>query len=103
MVTWEPFTSVPATTPDDVLRRVADGEYDESLAAWGDALAAWRAGPDGTVGTDDDRRLYRRPMHEANRDWYLWAPASGGCAPETYVAAWRRTAWSRTPAWPTTT
>lgn len=90
LLTWEPFTPTPAATPADVLEQIAAGEYDEYLSRWADALAAWRTGPDGTVGTADDRRLYLRPMHEPNGDWYPWAPEGGACTPETYVEAWRR-------------
>lgn len=90
LVTWEPFTPTPAATPGDILRRVVAGEYDEYLTEWAAALASWRAGSDGQIGTDDDRRLYLRPMHEPNGDWYPWAPASSDCDAETYVAAWRR-------------
>lgn len=90
LLTWEPFTPTPAATADDVLRRIAAGECDAFLTRWADALAEWRSGPDGSVGTDDDRRLYLRPMHEPNGDWYPWAPAGGACPPATYVAAWRR-------------
>lgn len=90
LVTWEPFTPTPAATSEDVLESIAAGDYDDYLSRWADALATWRAGPDGTVGTGDDRRLYLRPMHEANGDWYPWAPEGGACTPETYVRAWRR-------------
>lgn len=90
LVTWEPFTPTPAATAGDVLESIAAGDYDDYLSRWADALAAWRAGPDGTVGTADDRRLYLRPMHEPNGDWYPWAPEGGACTPETYVRAWRR-------------
>lgn len=89
ILTWEPFTPTPAATPDDVLERIVAGAYDAYLADWAAALADWVAGPDGRVGTGDDRRLYLRPMHEPNGDWYPWAPASADCDADTYVAAWR--------------
>jgi hypothetical protein len=90
ILTWEAFTPTPAATPDDVLERAAAGEYDRYFVEWARALAAWAAGPDGELGTDDDRRLYLRPLHEPNGDWYPWAPAGGGFDPETYVSVWRR-------------
>lgn len=90
LVTWEAFTPTPAGTPADVIPRAADGGYDEYIERWAAALAEWVAGPDGEMGTRDDRRLYLRPLHEANGDWYPWAPACGEFAPEAYVRVWRR-------------
>lgn len=90
LLTWEPFTPTPAATPDDVVTRALAGEYDDYFEAWTSALAEWIAGPDGDLGTDDDRRLYLRPMHEANGDWYPWAPAGGSLSPAEYVRLWRR-------------
>lgn len=90
LLTWEPFTPTPAATPADVVPGALAGEYDDYFEAWTSALAAWVAGPDSEVGTADDRWLYLRPMHEANGDWYPWAPAGGLASPAEYVRLWRR-------------
>lgn len=90
LLTWEAFTPTPAATPPAVLPRAADGAFDEYLISWATALVDWLAGPDGELGTTDDRRLYLRPLHEPNGDWYPWAPAAGGFRPATYVRVWRR-------------
>ena len=90
LVTWEAYTPTPAATPVDVLQRILDGVYDEYVDRWGRALAEWVAGPDGTLGTDDDRQLLLRPLHEPNGDWYPWAPAASGAEPALYARVWRR-------------
>jgi beta-mannanase len=87
LVTWEPFTPAPESTPPDVAERIAAGAYDEYVRQWAERLESWVRGPDGVPGTGDDRRLYLRFAHEANGDWYPWCPA-GDAAP--YVAMWRR-------------
>lgn len=88
MVTWEPFTTDPSDTPTDVSRRIARGDHDGYLDRWRSSLRAWLAGPDGELGTGDDRHLYLRLAHEPNGDWYPWAPI-GGAGPGDYVRMWR--------------
>ena len=84
VVTWEPFLCSAAATPTDVMARVAKGEYDVYLKAWADRMKAFVSGPDGRLGTDDDRRAYIRLAHEMNGNWYPWgAPLGGGSAQTT--------------------
>lgn len=90
LLTWEAFTPTPAATSPAVMSRAAEGAFDDYLNTWADALVDWIAGPDGELGTGDDRRLYLRPFHEPNGDWYPWAPAGSGFRPATYVRVWRR-------------
>lgn len=90
LLTWEPFMPTPAATPADVIPRAADGEYDAYFDEWAQALADWVAGPDGRLGTEDDRRIYLRPLHEPNGDWYPWAPARGEFDASTYIRVWNR-------------
>jgi beta-mannanase len=82
MVTWEPFTPVPASTPDDILDRILAGDYDEYIRTWGRHLASGLRGPDGA----GDRQLVLRLAHEANGDWYPWSPEDDGAG---YVSMWR--------------
>ncbi len=89
LLTWELFTPTPAATPPDVISRALSGEYDAYLESWTSALADWCRGPDGELGTDDDRRLHLRPLHEPNGDWYPWAPAGSSSEPSAYVRLWR--------------
>lgn len=88
LLTWEPFTPTHAETPTDVLARIVNGEYDAYVAAWADELRVRLPGPDARPS--DIRRVYLRPMHEPNGDWYPWAPAASGCDPALYARAWRR-------------
>ncbi|WP_160132936.1 glycoside hydrolase family 26 protein [Halococcus salsus] len=90
LLTWEPYTPTPDATPPDIATRIAEGAYDDYLDAWADRLRGWLAGPDGELGTADDRRCFLRLGHEMNGDWYPWAPAGGDATPEGYVAMWRR-------------
>jgi mannan endo-1,4-beta-mannosidase len=91
LVTWEPYTATHATPPD-IAARIAAGEFDDYLGAWASRLRDWLAGPDEQFGTADDRRLYLRPAHEMNGDWYPWSPGAGGenhTTPADYIEMWR--------------
>lgn len=84
MITWEP--TLGDGTPPDIVSRAADGEFDRYFDRWARRLRSFLAGDDGRMGTDDDRRVYLRPAHEMNGDWYGW----GQRAPARFVAMWRR-------------
>lgn len=84
MITWEPY--VGARTPPDVVSRAAAGEFDEYFAEWGGRLRTFLAGPDAHLNTSDDRRVYLRPGHEMNGNWYPW----GQRAPGRFVEMWKR-------------
>ena len=114
LITWEPFTpgarsasvddqalaergeydtyvqGLASTTPDDIEVRIKNGEYDAYIDRWARRLKGWLAGPDGKLGTGDDRRAYVRLGHEMNGDWYPWAPAKGENSPSDYIGMWRR-------------
>jgi hypothetical protein len=86
MLTWEPYlTSGP--TPDDVLQRIAAGEYDEYLAEWTERLRAAIERTNADRGNEP--AAYLRLAHEANGNWYPWAPAGGDGTPTDYVEMWR--------------
>jgi beta-mannanase len=91
VITWEPFLCSAAATPADVLVRAARGDYDAYINTWADRLKAFVAGPDGIVGTADDRRVYIRLAHEMNGNWYPWSIGSGGSTTGHYIETWRRT------------
>ncbi len=69
VVTWEPngFT----------LKSIADGSHDAFIQAWAQGAAAWGG------------RIYLRPMHEMNGDWYSWGRGVNGNTPSDFVEAWR--------------
>ena len=91
VITWEPFLCSAAATPADVLVRAARGDYDAYLKAWADRLKAFVSGPDGILGTEDDRRVYIRLAHEMNGNWYPWSVGTGGNMPAHYTETWRKT------------
>ncbi len=113
LITWEPFTpgvqatsvntaalvergeyyaylqGLADTTPNDIEVRIGNGDYDYYMDTWMSRLKEWIAGPDGRLGTADDRRAYVRFAHEMNGDWYPWSPAVGDSSPESYVRMWQ--------------
>ncbi|MCA1991335.1 MAG: hypothetical protein LDL41_04700 [Coleofasciculus sp. S288] len=89
LITWEPYLCDPASTPPDVSRRAANGEYDTYISKWVDRLKTFLSGPDGVYQTSDDRRVYIRLAHEMNGNWYPWCAASGGSTPTDYVLMWK--------------
>ena len=90
VITWEPYLCSPAATPVDVEARAARGDYDSYLNGWATRMKAFLSGPDRTLGTADDRRVYIRLAHEMNGNWYPWGAAVGGNSPADYVLMWQR-------------
>ncbi len=84
LITWEPFTG--DKTAIDIVSRIASGEHDAYVVAWGTRLRDFLAGADRRLGTDDDRRAYLRLAHEMNGNWYPWGQRS----PDRFIAMWRR-------------
>jgi len=83
MLTWELFLT-SGSTPDDILSRVADGQYDRYISEWTSRLN--RAAKESGVRNPT---LYARLAHETNGNWYPWAPAGGTGSPADYVRMWR--------------
>lgn len=90
VISWELYLCARSTTPTDVEARAARGEYDTYVAAWADRLKVFVAGPDGSLGTGDDRRVYIRLAHEMNGNWYPWSAAVGGDSPAHHALLWQR-------------
>ena len=90
VITWEPYLCSPTATPSDVEARIARGDYDAYVKAWADRMVAFVAGPDGSLGTADDRRAYIRLAHEMNGNWYPWGAAVGGNSTANYHLMWQR-------------
>ncbi len=90
VITWEPYLCAASSTPSDVVTRAARGDYDAYLNAWADRMVAFVSGPDGSLGTADDRRVYIRLAHEMNGNWYPWSASIGGNSAHAYVVMWQR-------------
>lgn len=90
VVSWEPYLCSPAATPNDIEARAGRGDHDAYLGAWADRMKVFVSGPDGSLGTADDRRVYIRLAHEMNGDWYPWGAADGGGSAAGYVLMWQR-------------
>lgn len=65
---------------------LADGSKDPALDYFAGQFRQFLAGPDGTYGTSDDRRMYLRPDWEANGAWYPFAPDYGTPSNAVYTA-----------------
>lgn len=89
MITWEPYTS-GSTTPTDITKRIAIGEYDAYIETWANRLKIFLSGPDGIYNTADDRRVYLRLAHEMNGNWYPWSASLGNSDPLDFIDMWRR-------------
>jgi hypothetical protein len=79
LLTWEPWD--PAAGPDQPqfrLRRIANGDFDGYIASWADQLKKV------------DTKVYLRPMHEMNGNWYPWGATIGDNTARLYIEAWRR-------------
>jgi Glycosyl hydrolase family 26 len=80
LLTWEPWDATRGVgQPRFSLAAIAHGAFDGYLRTWAQKLASYR------------HRVYLRPMHEMNGNWYPWAGGVNGNTPADYVAAWRHT------------
>ena len=78
LLTWEPWNPAEGSVqPRYRLARIARGEYDDYLRRWAHGLR------------ELDQRVYLRPMHEMNGDWYPWGGTVNGNSAEDYRDAWR--------------
>jgi hypothetical protein len=69
VVTWEPNGYTLAS--------IANGDHDAFIRDWASGAAAWGG------------RIYLRPMHEMNGDWYDWGRGVNGNTPSDFIRAWR--------------
>jgi hypothetical protein len=84
ILTWLPSTGPLEETSPLIAREVAAGEHDSLVDEWATQLSAW------VTGGDSGRRLYFRPAHEMNGDWFPWSAADSPATAEDYVEMWRR-------------
>jgi mannan endo-1,4-beta-mannosidase len=85
MVTWLPYIGDEQTTPTTITRRIRDGEYDDIIDWWADALSTWLRAEDQIMGS---RRCYFRPFPEMNGDWLPWSVLEDGDE-RAFIDAWR--------------
>lgn len=86
MVTWLPYIDDEENTPETITRQVRDGEYDDVIGWWANALSEWLWTDDRVTG--GPRRLYFRPFPEMNGDWLPWSVLEAGDE-RAFVDAWR--------------
>ena len=91
LITWEMKPCGSATVTDITVRIGRNGEFDAYIWSFGNQLKKWLSGPDGIYGNGDDRRVYLRPGHEMNGNWYPWSAAMGGSTPNDYIHAFQHT------------
>jgi mannan endo-1,4-beta-mannosidase len=85
LVTWEPWTlpedfDHPQPSIEDprfALSTILDGRFDDYIRAGAVAMKALPG------------RVYLRPMHEMNGNWYPWCGTTNGNAPRDFKLAWR--------------
>jgi len=78
VVTWEPWKPGSADQPRFRLARIAAGDFDTYIEAWGKSVRAF------------GKPVFLRLMHEMNGNWYPWGGSANGNAPSDFVAAWHR-------------
>jgi mannan endo-1,4-beta-mannosidase len=96
LLSWQPRACPGSTTPNNIDALIAGGMYDSYILQFATMLKTFISGPDGSLGTADDRRVYIRLAHEMNGDWYPWSATTSGVAigagntVADYIAMWRR-------------
>jgi hypothetical protein len=79
LVAWEPWAPDGGVAqPAFRLQRIVDGAFDDYIESWARALRGLHS------------RIYLRPMHEFNGNWYPWCGSVNGNSPELFKQAWRR-------------
>jgi mannan endo-1,4-beta-mannosidase len=76
LITWMPMSD---GNDQNIAAEIATGKWDAKITEWARAIETW------VFSGDTDRRLYFRPAHEMNGDWYPW---SGDAA--AYIEMWKR-------------
>jgi hypothetical protein len=83
MVTWEPWrlpgqdNRHPENQEEYSLSAISSGRHDAYIRQWALDLKGLSS------------RIFLRPMHEMNGNWYPWCGKVNGNRPEDYIAAWR--------------
>jgi len=79
LLTWEPWRAGDGPwQPNFSLERIAGGAFDAYISSWARGLRRLKS------------RVYLRPMHEMNGNWYPWAGTVNNNSPALFKTAWRR-------------
>jgi mannan endo-1,4-beta-mannosidase len=81
LLTWEPWHlpvhgGRPEEQPEFSLREILSGRYDDYIRSFSKALSEFT------------QRIYLRPLHEMNGNWYPWCGKVNNNTVELYVPAW---------------
>lgn len=87
MVSWMPWMGNDRDV--DYNAEIASGSQDSYIIEWATRMRSFLSGADGIYGNGDDRRVFLRFAHEANGNWYPYAPGYGPTPAASYVAMWR--------------
>jgi len=85
LVTWEPWRlpedfNSPEKSVEDrsySLEKIYQGNFDAYLCFWAKNIKALQ------------EKIYLRPMHEMNGNWYPWCGTTNRNRPEEYIRAWK--------------
>lgn len=86
ILTWLPSTGSPDGTSPRIAREIAAGEHDPLIEKWATQLSTWVTDSEG----NPERRLYFRPAHEMNGNWFPWSAADSSSTTDDYTAMWQR-------------
>lgn len=94
LLIWDTYKAVPMLSYGSVTGNNSRAALDAEHLKLGAMLNRFVAGPDGTINTGDDRRVYLRYLWEPNVSSHPWSPGANcgafqGTAAD-YVNAWRR-------------
>ena len=81
LLTWEPWkipesAAQPENQPDFSLKQILSGRYDSYIRSVARTLASLPI------------KIYLRPLHEMNGNWYPWCGTVNGNTPVELVPAW---------------
>ncbi len=82
MITWEPWAipeinHSPIDQPDFSYTQILTGRYDTYIRAFAETIARFPV------------KVFLRPMHEMNGNWYPWCGTTNGNTPGDYNRTWR--------------
>jgi mannan endo-1,4-beta-mannosidase len=82
LLTWEPWRfpivgNRPEVQPEFSLSKIISGQYDNYIQDFSKALSSL------------PQKIYLRPMHEMNGNWYPWCGRVNDNSVELYLQAWQ--------------
>jgi beta-mannanase len=82
LLTWEPWRlpstdDQPEVQPEFSLGQIISGRYDNYIQAFSKVLSEF------------SQKIFLRPMHEMNGNWYPWGGSVNNNSTELYLQAWQ--------------